>query len=171
MEDIYKKIEDEAMDNLVNGPQRTMARILARERKYREAFNRVLQRDGVVTAESLSREMGDPEVKRCPRIYISGPISGLDINKVRADFQRVENELISRGYEPVNPVAEADRHPEDQTTHQHMKRDIELLLTCDYIYMMRRWTHSKGCQVEFEVGTSIGLPVIFEENDNMTIFE
>lgn len=105
------------------------------------------------------------------RVYISGPISGLDINMVRADFQRVEYEMIARGYEPVNPVAEADKHPEHKTTHDHMRHDIELLMTCDYIYLMHHWTHSKGCQIEFEVATSIGLPVMFEESGELTKFE
>ena len=105
------------------------------------------------------------------RVYISGPISGHDINMVRVDFQRVEYELIAQGYEPVNPVAEADKHPEHKTTHDHMRHDIELLMTCDYIYLMHHWTHSKGCQVEFEVATSIGLPVMFEESGELTKFE
>ena len=105
------------------------------------------------------------------RIYISGPISGREINECRADFQRAEYEMIARGFEPVNPVAEADKHPEHTTTHDHMRHDIELLMTCDYIYMMRKWTHSKGCKVEFDVATAIGLPVFFEEASELIQFE
>lgn len=105
------------------------------------------------------------------RIYISGPISGHDIVERRKAFKEVEWMLQAQGYEPVNPVAEADNHPEDVTTHEHMKRDIELIMTCDYIYMMRRWTHSKGCKVEFDVATSIGLPVLFEEAGEMVSFQ
>ena len=51
-----------------------------------------------------------------------------------------------------------------------MKRDIELLMTCDMIFMMKGWTHSKGCQVEFEVATAIGLPVLFEEASELIEF-
>ena len=103
------------------------------------------------------------------RIYISGPISGHDIQERRAEFQRVEYQLIYQGFEPVNPMCNG--LPEEATTREHMKRDIELLLTCDYIYMMRRWTHSKGCKVEFDVATAIGLPVLFEEASELIEFE
>ena len=35
---------------------------------------------------------------------------------------------------------------------------------------MKRWTHSKGCKVEFDVATAIGLDVYFEECDTMIKF-
>ena len=60
--------------------------------------------------------------------------------------------------------------PDEATTHEHMKRDIELLMTCDMIFMMRGWTHSKGCQVEFEVATAIGQLVLFEEASELIEF-
>ena len=65
------------------------------------------------------------------RIYISGPISGHDLDERRKVFEMAEVILEKIGFEPVNPIAEADRHPEDVTTHQHMHRDIALLLKCD----------------------------------------
>lgn len=106
-----------------------------------------------------------------PRIYISGPISGYDIDERRKAFSEAARRIQTLGYETVDPIAEADAHPEDKTTQDHMRRDIELILTCDYIYMMRRWTHSKGCMVELQVATSIGLTVIFEETGDVILFE
>jgi len=103
------------------------------------------------------------------RIYISGPISGHDIEERRKVFKMVQVFLEAQGYEPVNPMENG--LPDEATTHEHMKRDIELLMTCDYIYMMRRWTHSKGCKVEFDVATAIGLPVFFEETGGFLKFE
>lgn len=106
--------------------------------------------------------------KKKERIYISGPISGHDINERRKKFSMTAGYLeMVRDCEVVNPVAVADEHPEDETTHQHMRRDIELLMTCDLIYMMEGWTHSKGCMVELMVATSIGLPVLFEQIEEM----
>lgn len=110
------------------------------------------------------------------KIYISGPISGHDINERREVFKTASVVLQSLGYDPVDPIYFADLHPEDVTTHSHMKRDIHLLLQCDAIFMMRGWTHSKGCKVEFDVATAIGLPVYFEEvyiesSSNLVKFE
>lgn len=102
------------------------------------------------------------------RIYISGPISGHNIEERRKAFKEIQSQLEAQGYEPVNPMENG--LPDEATTHEHMKRDIELLMTCDYIYMMRRWTHSKGCKVEFDVATAIGLPVLFEEASELIEF-
>ena len=102
------------------------------------------------------------------RIYISGPISGHDLNERYGRFEAVEHNLEMCGHDPVNPMKNG--LPADATTHEHMRRDIELLMTCDIIYMMKGWTHSKGCMVELMVATSIGLPVQFEEVDEMVSF-
>ena len=103
------------------------------------------------------------------RIYISGPISGHDIDVRRKSFKEIQEHLEAQGYEVVNPMENG--LPAEATPREHMKRDIELLMTCDFIYMMRRWTHSKGCKVEFDVATAIGLPVFFEESGEITKFE
>ena len=107
--------------------------------------------------------------KNKPRIYISGPISGHDIEERRQAFKEKEWMLEAQGYEAINPMENG--LPAEASTHKHMKRDIGLLMTCDMIYMMRRWTHSKGCKVEFDVATSIGLPVLFEESGELIKFE
>lgn len=108
-------------------------------------------------------------MKETKRIYISGPISHHDEDKRRTVFRQTADMLRMQGYEPVNPMENG--LPYDAPTRDHMRRDIELLMTCDLIYMMRLWTHSKGCKVEFDVATSIGLPVLFEESGEIISFE
>lgn len=94
-------------------------------------------------------------------IYISGPISHRDLTERRKTFAETAERLRSEGFDVVNPMENG--LPENATTHQHMRRDIEMLMCCDIIYMMKGWTHSKGCKVEFDVATSIGLSVMFQE--------
>lgn len=106
--------------------------------------------------------------KKAIRIYISGPISGHDIQERRKTFKMIQTFLEAQDYEAVNPMENG--LPDDASIHDHMKRDIEMLMTCDMIYMMRRWTHSKGCKVEFDVATAIGLPVLFEESGEIIEF-
>ena len=95
------------------------------------------------------------------RIYISGPISNFDPEERRNAFEETKRYLTSHGFDVFNPMENG--LPAEATTNEHMKRDIEELLACDRIYMMKKWTHSKGCKVEFDVATAIGLPVMFEE--------
>ena len=106
--------------------------------------------------------------KRKPRIYISGPISGHDIQERRKAFKIIQTFLETQDYEAVNPMENG--LPDDASIHDHMKRDIEMLMTCDIIYLMRRWTHSKGCKLEFDVATAIGLPVMLEESGEIIKF-
>lgn len=79
------------------------------------------------------------------RVYISGPISGHSPAERRRAFKQAQLMLEAQGYDVFNPMENG--LPAEATTHEHMKRDIENLLNCDYIYMMKRFTHSKGCQV------------------------
>ena len=142
---------------------------------------------GVMTTFGC-KELGEPEgrhdtplcyndeigrdITKChkkPRIYISGPISGHDMEERRKAFKEIQEHLEAQGYEAINPMENG--LPDEADIHDHMRRDIELLMTCDYIYLLKRWTHSKGCMVELEVATSIGLPVFFEESGKITQFE
>ncbi len=99
--------------------------------------------------------------KEKEKIYISGPISGREREDYETAFCRAQARLEALGFEVFNPLYNG-LEPESPT-HAHMRRDIEELLDCDRIYMLRQWAHSKGCMVELMVATSIGLPVMFEE--------
>lgn len=95
--------------------------------------------------------------KKC---YLSGPISGKDLDERRKAFKDVQVMLETAGYDVVNPMENG--LPSDATTAQHMKRDIQLLIECDSIFIMNEWNHSQGCYTEFMVATAIGCEVIFE---------
>ena len=99
-------------------------------------------------------------------IYISGPISGRDLTERRKTFAETAEMLKAKGFDVVNPMENG--LPDNATTHQHMRRDIEMLMVCDLIYLMKGWTHSKGCKVEFDVATAIGLSVMFQETGLQT---
>lgn len=107
------------------------------------------------------------------RVYISGPISGHDLEKRRKEFKIVQNYLEFRGYEVFNPMENG--LPAEATTHQHMHRDLSVLTReeepFDAIYMMKKWLHSAGCKLEFDVATAIGMKVIFQELSDMVTVE
>ena len=100
-----------------------------------------------------------------PKIYISGPISGYDLEERREAFKNVQKQLEEEGWTVFNPMENG--LPAEADTHQHMHRDLAVLTTEEIpfkaIYMMTHWTHSAGCKLEFDVATAIGLTVIFEE--------
>lgn len=118
---------------------------------------------------STAFESDIAEAKHRPRIYISGPISGHDIEERRKVFNEVEAKLRRKGFDTINPTRNG--LPAEATTHEHMRRDIELLMKCNCIYMMKHWSHSAGCMTEFHVARAIGLPVAFEESNQEIKFE
>lgn len=97
------------------------------------------------------------------KIYISGPITGIDPAVCRKRFETAEKRLIARGYTPVNPLK--DGLPETATYDEHMQRDLEMLAECDAIYMLNGWEHSKGCRIEFNVATTNRIPITFEREE------
>lgn len=105
------------------------------------------------------------------RIYISLPISGYDISERCATAKRAAALLEEEGWEVFNPLENG--LPHDAGTHSHMRRDLNVLTDevnpFSAILFLERWTHSKGCEVEFQVATAIGLEIYFEECDGHSL--
>lgn len=96
------------------------------------------------------------------RIYISLPISHYDIAERRAYAQKVETALKSFYPEVCNPLNNGIDEREHWSVH--MKKDIQLLLECDAIYMCEGWEWSKGCKLEHDIATTCGLSVKYEKD-------
>lgn len=91
-----------------------------------------------------------------PKIYISGPITGLT-NDNRLAFERAKQALSLMGFKPVNPH-ENGLQP-GATYNQHLVKDIELLLECDAIYLLKGWTDSDGAMIECFIADNRNLRV------------
>lgn len=94
------------------------------------------------------------------KVYISGPITGLDPTLCRQRFETAKNELKRRGYVPVSPLDNG--LPDEAPYDEHMRRDLEMLSECDMIYMLNGWERSKGCRIEFNTAATDRKPIIFE---------
>lgn len=90
-----------------------------------------------------------------PKVYISGKISGLSEKEYKNNFNSAELYLTGLGYDVVNPVA-YDTIP-NGTWKDYMRRDLKLLLDCDYIYLLDNWTESTGAKVEYSLARDIGI--------------
>lgn len=96
------------------------------------------------------------------RIYISGKISGLPLDDVKVRFADAKSFLDEIGFEAVNPLEKG--LPDDAPCEQHMVKDIELLLSCDAIYMMDNWMDSTGAGIEYDIAMRTGKDIWFESN-------
>lgn len=106
---------------------------------------------GTWVADSKYRFIKDPKKK----VYISGQITGLSEEEYKNNFNSAELYLTGLGYDVVNPVA-YDTIPNGTWT-DYMRRDIKLLMDCDYIYMLDNWTESTGAKTEFRLAVEIGI--------------
>lgn len=110
-------------------------------------------------------------------IYIAGPMRGLPKYNFPA-FDAAAEQLYNQGWEPVNP-AELDRAlgydpeeapkdwdwdsvPPELRLKEIVKKDLEALLQCDAVYMLKGWEKSKGAKAELAVALWLDLEVIFE---------
>lgn len=94
------------------------------------------------------------------KVYISGRITGMEVSAPIL-FQSAEDYLISKGFEPVNPMKL--NHDHDKTWQSYMKHDIKALCDCDIIYMLNNWGESKGAIIEHEIASSLGMGIIYQK--------
>ena len=97
------------------------------------------------------------------KIYISGPITGVDPEVCRAHFARAEEELRRQGLTPVNPLKNG--LPATAAWEQHIRRDLELLQDCEEVYMLDGWERSRGCKIEFNMAITARKPIAFESEN------
>ena len=103
------------------------------------------------------------------RIYISIPISGHDIEEVKAKAIDISERLLwdvfelKKGRNRPGVITLFDVCPEpDKPYSYYMGKDIEALLECDAIFLCEGWQNSKGCMAEFEVARIYGKKIMFE---------
>ena len=90
-----------------------------------------------------------------PKVYISGKITGLEEKVYKNNFNSAELYLTGLGYDVVNPVSEVSIP--NGTWKDYMRRDLKLLLDCDYIYLLDNWTESTGAKIEYSLARDIGI--------------
>lgn len=94
------------------------------------------------------------------RIYISGAISGFDLEKVRLKFKEAEVILRSHGYSVVNPLD--IEQPNLSCWGTCMVNDLKELVKCNAIYMLNDWYKSEGAKIEHAFAVRMGLNIYYQ---------
>lgn len=85
-------------------------------------------------------------------IYISIPISNLDLATQRATAAEIADKIRDLGHEPVNPF-DTPPPPLEMSKKEkyayYMGEDVKRLLLCDAAYFCEGWRNSNGCLLEF----------------------
>lgn len=91
-------------------------------------------------------------------IYMSGRISGCKDYKER--FEKAEKELTGYFDFIINPTKEVE---ETITYRNAIIADIQLLLKCTHIYMLRGWWRSRGARLEHHIAKVLGLVIEYQK--------
>ena len=98
------------------------------------------------------------------RIYISGPISGIDRDVYLSAFAEAEERLRDNGYDTLNPTRLAPSRwiwiYKVLGYRLTLLYDLWHLLRCDGITMMDRWQRSKGARLEHAAAEIFDIEII-----------
>lgn len=94
------------------------------------------------------------------KVYISGKITGLDIEEAKYNFSNAEVLLKDMGFIPVNPMKSVLYNPVWEWW-EYMRDDIALLLRCEAIAMQANWRESKGARLELAIAKELGMQIIY----------
>lgn len=94
------------------------------------------------------------------RIYIAGPVSGLDEADVRMRFRAAELRLAGEGHDVVNPVRLCSS---SWPWERCMRVCISAMMGCDAVYMLKNWKRSRGARLEHFVALKLGMGITLEK--------
>jgi hypothetical protein len=100
------------------------------------------------------------------KIYLSGPMTGVEDYKARFDGAEMYLKKLYAGMRPVthvqivNPATVMSAMPVDLKWNQYMDVALSCLKGCDAIYMMDGWEKSTGAQIEKLYAEGSGIPVL-----------
>lgn len=103
------------------------------------------------------------------KLYLAGKMTGVEAFNFPA-FDAARDALMAQGYEVVSP-ADLDRaigfDPTKNTLDGFdklaaIRRDIEAIIECDAIYMLRGWENSVGATAEFHLARWLGKVLMYQ---------
>jgi hypothetical protein len=110
------------------------------------------------------------------RIYISGPIIGIEMPNV--PFIIAAHAMEAIGKQPIVPVfLTAFDHPDfddcpvtyrgeghDHDASCYMRACLEALVTCDSMLMLEGWMHSRGAVLEHDIAIKLGMDIYYQDH-------
>lgn len=90
------------------------------------------------------------------KVYISGAITG--VLDYADKFNKAEQELRDMGFDVFNPCNMGI--VEGFSWSDYMRKDIAMLMECDYIFPLKGWKKSRGAKIEMKLAKKLGIEVL-----------
>jgi len=92
-------------------------------------------------------------------IYISGKITGLDIDVAKDNFKTAVDFVNEEmDFQPLNPFDIVEQDDSLQWI-DYMRADIKALVDCDAILMLPDWEESDGAKLELLIAQGLKMKV------------
>lgn len=95
------------------------------------------------------------------KVYIAGKIGDLPKEEYELNFSLGKKEVIEMGFLAVSPCDLPHNHKRNWSSY--MKEDINALMDCDSVYVLRNWRTSPGARVEVNLAVELGIDIIFQK--------
>ena len=98
------------------------------------------------------------------RIYLSGKITGREIEDYTRQFARAEIFYKTGGFDVVNPVTIGEvilKNNPKAKWEDFMAEDLKALRTCTHIVLLEGWEESKGAKMEKAEAEKLGLEIMY----------
>jgi hypothetical protein len=103
------------------------------------------------------------------KIYLSGQMTGIK-NYNFDKFFEIEKYLKKLNFKVINParltyklMRKKHKKINEISREEYLKYDLQELLKCDFIYMLKDWENSKGAKLEYQIALEIGIKVLKEK--------
>ncbi|MBE9468996.1 MAG: DUF4406 domain-containing protein [Bacteroidetes bacterium] len=99
----------------------------------------------MIQKPNKDRTTTPPKGDKIKDIYLAGKVTGIEYEKCLRKFDVYELLLKSSEYNVTNPMHHISKHA---SWEEAMEISMELLKTCDAIFLIKDWINSKGAKQE-----------------------
>lgn len=99
------------------------------------------------------------------KVYISSKMTGLPDFNFPA-FDKKAEELRTMGFNVLNPADIGRKYGTDKSTAFYRRKNIEMLLQADVLFVFGNIAGSKGVEFEKLIARELGLPIWREEQEH-----
>lgn len=101
---------------------------------------------------------------------ISQPMRGLSEEKIERTRDAAIRNLQARGYQVLNTLFANDELPGPlggQIPIRFLSKSIATISRCSAVYFCKGWNNARRCRIEHAVATEYGIPILYEDDEEM----
>jgi hypothetical protein len=132
------------------------------EASYQAAVDRIIDLDKIIVQMEIEEQF--PDMQPAPqkkKAYLCGKVTGLDYEEVKENFASLEKAAIRDDFDVVNPLEIVN--DENARWQEAMRKCIEVLPSCNRLYISKNWLQSKGAKIEILLAYFMRQHAVFED--------